>query len=99
MQNNVKPTFGAINPITTTENKSSRPSIGAIWKRTSKDTKKDYMNMNIKLSKQKLQELINTAAEDEVQLKFVAFPNTYEKDKPTTPDFRIYEETTRTENK
>jgi uncharacterized protein (DUF736 family) len=83
----VRPTFGVGQPQ---QQKQERPEIGAIWERTSKSNNK-YMNIRLKLPKQKLQELLNETG-DTVSVNLVAFPNRDIKENTNRPNFRIYEE-------
>jgi uncharacterized protein (DUF736 family) len=88
-----KPTFGAIAPATeeikSTE-KSSRPEVGAVWKRQSKSNM-EYMSIKLELTKEKLQNLLLKEGET-IQVNFIAFPNKTHNGNNSRPNFRIYEE-------
>jgi uncharacterized protein (DUF736 family) len=87
--NNDRPSWGILKPV---ELKPERTSIGSIWEKTSKDSNK-YMNLSLKLPKEKLLALINGDSSDTVSLRLIAFSNRYkEADGETSPDFKIYEE-------
>ena len=87
-----KPTFGATQATNTgtTPQKEYRPEMGAIWEKTSKENT-TFMNIRLKLSKAKIQELLAAAEGDEVSVNFVAFPNR-NKSADNQPSFRIFEE-------
>lgn len=73
--------------------RSKRPEAGAIWEQTSKRTDKKYLNLRIRLSKEKLQELLSSSSEEVVSLNFVAFPNTKNPDDgKRRPAYSVYEE-------
>lgn len=95
MNNTVKPTFGATAPQT--EVKVDRAEAGAIWERQSKKNNSKFMSIKIRLSKERLKELLNSQ-DDTVSIGFVAFPNNSKNDIATRPDFRIYEDTFKAES-
>lgn len=66
--------------------KPKREEIGAIWKKT---TRSNEDMLNIRISKSKLQELLQTP-DSEVELKLVAFSNKTTNEKQ--PNFRIYKD-------
>jgi len=86
-----RPTFGAKVPEQVEiKSKSDRPEMGAVWKKLSKNNT-EYMNIRLKLSKEKLQELLKEEG-DVVSVNFVAFPNRTVTESPNRPNFRVYEE-------
>lgn len=88
-----RPTFGATKPEQ--QGDSKRSSIGSIWEKTAKDSQKKYMTLSIRMSKQRIQELLASENGEIVNLKFVAFSNQYKNEEETSPDFKVYEESGR----
>lgn len=84
----VKPTFGASS--SNTSSGQGRPEIGVIWNRTSTSKNLQFMNIKVKLSKEKLTELLSTN-DNEVTLDLVAFPNREHNGNDRRPNYRIYE--------
>lgn len=99
LNNNEKPTFGA-NTTTTTPNteladkRKQRPEVGQIWNKQSKTNNLNYMTIRLKVTKEKLKEMLNQEpnAFGEVSLNLVAFPNKNQEGLDKRPSFRIYEE-------
>lgn len=90
MEFKVRPTFGVKPPeVVENKSKSGRPEMGAVWKKISKNNT-EYMNIRLKLSKEKLQELLKETS-DVVSINFVAFPNDTALGS-NRPNFRVYEE-------
>jgi uncharacterized protein (DUF736 family) len=89
-----RPTFGVNAPeikvIETSEDKSFRSEVGAVWKRQSRNNT-EYMNIKLELTKEKLQSLLQKEGET-IQVNFVAFPNKTHNGNMSRPNFRIYEE-------
>jgi uncharacterized protein (DUF736 family) len=88
-----KPTFGVSAPIQESkpeEKSNSRPEIGAVWKRQSKNNM-EYMSIKLELTKEKLQSLLLKEGET-IQVNFIAFPNKTHNGNNSRPNFRIYEE-------
>jgi len=101
LNNNERPTFGAnVNGANTeeatklAEQRKQRPEVGAIWKKSSTTTNMDYMTIRLRVTKEKLQELLSkpTNENGEVDLNLVAFPNKSQQGIDRRPSFRIYEE-------
>lgn len=101
--NNDRPAFGQTTNVTTVqettaaqtmlaEKRKQRPEVGAAWKRQSK-TNMEYLTIRLKLTREKLQELLNNNTE-EVSVDLVAFPNKSNNGNSRRPVFRIYEELT-----
>lgn len=88
MENNTRPTFGAVDPKAAEEPK--REEIGAIWKRFSNKTNSEFMSL--KIAKSKLKELLDKLPETEDSLNLVAFVNRNQNGDDKRPNFRIFEE-------
>lgn len=99
MDQTSKPIFG-VNTTNTTnstpqENKTFRPEVGAIWEKKSRERSNPFMSIRFRMTKEKLQELINTSEPGDdgfVNINFVAFPNKGKVDGDKRPNHRIYEE-------
>ena len=103
MSENSRPSFlanGVTNtsPVSTqdmtvlVETRRQRPETGAIWTRRSKTKEMEYMNIRMKFTKAKLQQLLSQVTEgDVVEASFVAFPNANKEESDRRPSFRIYE--------
>jgi uncharacterized protein (DUF736 family) len=93
-----KPSFSANTNTTssdTQETKTFRPEIGAIWEKKSREKSNPFMSIRFRMSKEKLQELINSSEAGEdglVNINFVAFPNKGKVEGDKRPNHRIYEE-------
>lgn len=95
LNNNQKPSFTAApTPTPTTQTKPIRPEVGAVWSRQAKTSNLNYMTIKLKITKEKLQELLNKSVNEkgEVDFNLVAFPNKTQHVSPGRPNFRIYEE-------
>lgn len=74
------------------EQRKLRPEVGAIWKRTSKQNGGEYMTIRLRLTKERLEELLLIAEEgQEVEYDLVSFPNSREEN-DRRPSFRVYED-------
>lgn len=98
LKNNVRSTFGATAPATTTSQvvqptTPTRQEIGAIWQNVSKTTGQTFLNVRLKLTKQLLEEALSKATGDEVPLQFIAFGNKNHGGDNSRPTFRIFEDT------
>lgn len=95
---NEKSTFGASVEGLTPEMKDlinkrkERPEIGAIWDHQAKTTGNKFLSLKLKLTKEKLQQLLAASGEEVVEVSFVAFPNKFKEGNPKRPSFRIYDE-------
>lgn len=92
MEFKVRSTFGAKAPnqSVTTDSNGTRPEVGAVWKKISKNNT-EYMNIRLKISKQKLESLLKEDG-DVVSVSFIAFPNDTIANNSNRPNFRVYEE-------
>jgi len=80
--------------------RSTRPEIGAMWKRNSKSTGTEYLSIRLKLTREKIQELLTKPTVESgvdgtelvVEVDLVAFPNSNAEGNPRRPSFRVYEE-------
>lgn len=96
MDKTSKPNFSTNSDVQ--GSKPFRQEVGAIWEKISKEKQNPFMNIRFRMSKERLQELVNSAeiSEDgKVSINFVAFPNRGKEDNPKRPDHRIYEELNR----
>jgi len=92
-----RPTFGVTTPVQeqrptqSSEDKSYRPEMGAVWKRQSRNNM-EYMSIKLSLTKDMLRDLLSKEG-DLIQVNLVAFPNKSQNGNMSRPSFRIYEET------
>lgn len=102
LNNNEKPTFGVPQATQTTtevktevvDQRKTRPEVGQIWNKQSRTNNLNYMTIRLRVTKEKLQELLNKPVNEhgEVDLNLVAFPNKNQQGVDRRPSFRIYEE-------
>jgi len=95
-----KPVFSTNSDVVgTSEVKSFRPEIGAIWEKISREKKNPFMSIRFRMTKEKLQELLTTSEPGDdgfVNISFVAFPNKGKVEGDKRPNHRIYEEQEKT---
>lgn len=84
-----RPTFGATNTQTTSQN--TRIEAGAVWKRQSNKDQSEFLSIKIKFTKERLRALLEKEG-DTVDIGYVGFSNSHKTADDKRPDFRLYED-------